>query len=535
MTQETEDGQKDLGKQDKIGIFPESCRMSVEQARLLGILDNIPSAVVVLEKPRGLITFVNKRAVELYGFNPCGLKLEEFGAAIKIYTSEGVPCTVTKLYSFRTLFNEETILNELEIIDRKDGKRLVITLSGKPLYDEKGKVEAAVIIFDDATERVKTQNALQESESRLKMAQGIAHVGSWEYYSAEDKAIWSDELFRMFGLKPQKYGPTTTEYVTHIHPEDREMINQKMEKLLFHARVYAKTSFDYRIIRPDGSTRIIHSERMVRELSKDGKPARIVGIEQDITERKQIEEQLETYAKHLEKLVAERTKQLKDAERLAAIGQTAGMIGHDIRNPLQTISGELFLIKQETDAMPEGSIKANIQESVATLQDQSSYISKIITDLQDYARPLKPELVDRDVEVAIAKILSTVSAPNNIKVRFESEEGLSARVDVTFLTRILVNLVNNAIQAMPNGGKLSLKAVREGDHVGITVSDTGVGIPEEVKPRIFQPLMTTKSKGQGFGLAVVKRLVEAQGGAVSFESQVGIGTKFKITLPSSKK
>jgi signal transduction histidine kinase len=88
---------------------------------------------------------------------------------------------------------------------------------------------------------------------------------------------------------------------------------------------------------------------------------------------------------------------------------------------------------------------------------------------------------------------------------------------------------------MQNGGKLKIRTFEEGDNVFIITADTGVGIPDEIKPKIFQPLMTTKSKGQGFGLAVVKRLVEAQGGTITFESRVGKGTKFKITFPKQTK
>ena len=102
------------------------------------------------------------------------------------------------------LFNEETFRNSTAIIEQPTGKRFIVVVSAKPLYDKDGKVNAAVAIFEDVTGHVKTQNALAESEERLKMAQKIAHVGSWEYYVKEDKAIWSEELFHIFGLKPQK-------------------------------------------------------------------------------------------------------------------------------------------------------------------------------------------------------------------------------------------------------------------------------------------------------------------------------------------
>ncbi len=149
--------------------------------------------------------------------------------------------------------------------------------------------------------------------------------------------------------------------------------------------------------------------------------------------------------------------------------------------------------------------------------------------------PLNLKWAKLTCSVAIPQLLSTVMVPSNITVVQEFESKLQVEADSTFLKRILVNLVTNAIQAMPDGGNLTIKAFHENNSVNVTISDTGVGIPDEVKPKLFQPLMTTKSKGQGFGLAVVKRLMEAQGGTVSFESKLGEGTQFKIVFPKKTK
>jgi signal transduction histidine kinase len=131
-------------------------------------------------------------------------------------------------------------------------------------------------------------------------------------------------------------------------------------------------------------------------------------------------------------------------------------------------------------------------------------------------------------------LVASVKVPGNIVSQIECDTALpKIKTDLTFLKRVLVNLATNAVQAMPNGGKLTIKASQKDHDFIITISDTGTGIPEEIKPKIFQPLMTTKSKGQGFGLAVVKRLVEAQGGTITFESQVGVGTTFKISFPKT--
>ena len=301
---------------------------------------------------------------------------------------------------------------------------------------------------------------------------------------------------------------------------------------MFNANINHKEDFDYRIIKPDGSIRIIHSKRQVREIAADGKTRIIVGVDQDVTEQKQAEDKIKAYSKHLEELVNERTKQLVTYERLAAIGQIAGMIGHDIRNPLQAIVNELYFAKQE---MAERINKRDMQsalESLGIIQEQTDYISKIVSDLQDYARPLNPELQLINACETIGQSLKSVPIPNEIKTEVICEDSTPLlMLDPTLLKRILTNLVSNSIQAMPNGGKLTVQLSMEGNKALISVIDTGVGIAEEAKPKIFSPLFTTKAKGQGLGLAVVKRLVEALNGTIGFESKAGKGTKFTIRFP----
>jgi len=254
----------------------------------------------------------------------------------------------------------------------------------------------------------------------------------------------------------------------------------------------------------------------------------------DITERVQLQQKLEEYAKNLEKLVGERTKQLKDSERLAAIGQTAGMVGHDIRNPLQSITSSIYLIKSDLDNLPESEDKKDALGEIESVNEQIRYVDKIVSDLQDYARPLNPELVEADVMTLIIGALSTLDVPDNVEASAYFDEKLpKLRTDPMILKRILLNLATNAIQAMQEGGKLTIHASQNTmtKTITITVNDTGIGIPKEIRDKLFTPLFTTKAKGQGFGLAVVKRLIEGLNGQVSFESEEGKGTTFKIELP----
>jgi signal transduction histidine kinase len=259
-------------------------------------------------------------------------------------------------------------------------------------------------------------------------------------------------------------------------------------------------------------------------------------LEQEVSERKKAEEALRQHDENLEDLVEEKTKLLKDSERMAAIGQTAGMVGHDIRNPLQSIIGEVYLANSELSTLPDSKEKTNIQESLDMIKQNTEYINKIVLDLQDFAKPLSPCDEETNIEQMIEELLTNNGIPENIQTEANIEkDARTVRADSAYMKRILGNLVSNAVQAMPDGGKLTVQARREKSDVVITVKDTGVGISEDAKDRLFTPLFTTKSKGQGFGLAVVKRLTEALDGTVTFESQENKGTTFTIRLPQPKK
>ncbi len=382
-------------------------------------------------------------------------------------------------------------------------------------------------VFEDITEHKKAEAAQKASQDHLKMAQRMAHLGSWEFYVKEDEALWSDELFRIFNLEPQRYGPNTENYRKFIHPDDDKAVNQTMTKLLSEGQVGDIVSFDYRVILSDATQHTLHTDRMIAEVNEAGKVSKIIGIEQDITERKLTEQKLEKYSKHLEELVEERTKQLRNTERLAAIGATAGMVGHDIRNPLQAITNDLYLVQQKLNETPPCESQ-DITESLTSINENIAYINKIVSDLQDYTRKITLNLTDVKLKDVFLSVLKNV--PSTVLTQVNVDEHFMIKIDETYLRRIIINLVTNAIQAMPNGGKLTLEAVKQQDNAIISVIDTGVGISEQAKPNIFKPLFTTKAKGQGLGLAVVKRLVEALGGNVTFESQEGKGTTFTVRL-----
>jgi len=221
---------------------------------------------------------------------------------------------------------------------------------------------------------------------------------------------------------------------------------------------------------------------------------------------------------------------------MAAIGETAAMVGHDLRNPLQAIVYRLYLAEKATEALSspysEVAKKLGLEEMFKELGEHVKYMDKIVSDLQDYARPLQPTPARTSIHRLLDDTFLTIVVPANVKVSRRIQEDFPAfLVDAGLMRRVFANLITNAIQAMPDGGELIITASRSEDVVFISIQDTGVGISEENSEKIWSPLFTTKAKGTGLGLPTSRRLIEAHNGTITVESKVGSGSKFTIKLP----
>ena len=377
------------------------------------------------------------------------------------------------------------------------------------------------IIIEDITQRKKMEQELRLSEKQYKkLANSITDL-----FFAVDSSLkftyWNKATERFTKISPEN---VIGRHVFQVFGKDKPT-RRAVKTYLDVMKTRKSQTFTNTLPKGDNQA--------VFEIHVYPTGNGISVLARDVTERKKLQEKLEQYAKHLEELVKIRTEKLKGIERLAAIGETAGMIGHDIRNPLQSIIGELYLAKEELKTMPEGETKKALSESILCIEEQTIYINKIVTDLQDYAKALTPTLQEIDLEETIKDVLSTLEIPKNTTVSYSVEKPFTPlKTDPSFIRRILTNLALNGIQAMQeNGGELTINVFPREKTAIIAVTDTGVGIPDEVKEKIFKPLFTTKSKGQGFGLAVVKKLVEALNGNISFETKLGKGTTFIIEMP----
>jgi PAS domain S-box-containing protein len=248
-------------------------------------------------------------------------------------------------------------------------------------------------------------------------------------------------------------------------------------------------------------------------------------------------EELAQYSAHLEELVEKRTAQLRDVERLAGIGETAAMIGHDLRNPLQGLQYIVDLQRLRFERMsPADRSRDEWQKEqalFARISDQIFYMDKIVGDLQDYARPIVPEREEIVVEKLIEDVVQSLPHTDGVRIATEVPD-LQLMADPHLMHRVLANLILNAVQAMPDGGTVTVSASTDDGSVAISVHDTGIGIPNDAKDKLFKPLFTGKAKGTGLGLAVVKRIVEAHAGRITVESEVGKGSTFTVNFPSTE-
>ena len=246
-----------------------------------------------------------------------------------------------------------------------------------------------------------------------------------------------------------------------------------------------------------------------------------VGVIRDITERKKIE-------KELRRLSSE----LISKEKLAMLGKLVGSVNHELRNPLGVISNAVYFLKNHLK-----DIDSKTDRHLDILQRELNVCTRLIADFLDLANINKsPSMEEASLENVLQSALEVIKIPANIDFKILLEKNLpKIYVDAGQIRRVFMNLISNAVQAMTSGGKLMVKAVPMADYCEVTVSDTGVGIPRENLEKIFESLFTTKAKGIGMGLSIVKDIIEKHNGAIQVESKEGTGTSFTFTLPIRKR
>jgi len=228
----------------------------------------------------------------------------------------------------------------------------------------------------------------------------------------------------------------------------------------------------------------------------------------------------------------ETQEQLIRSEKLAAIGKLAGGVGHELRNPLGAIKNAAYYIKGKLTNSELARTEPRIIEFLGIMDDEINSSNKIINDLLNFSRVAKPAVSPAKIRKVMEDALSYLTTPENIEVINQVDANLpEVEIDADQIRQVFVNIATNAIQAMPEGGKLTIDARKGDKFLEVAISDTGDGISEDVIGKIFDPLFTTRAKGIGLGLPVCKSIIERHGGAIEVESKVGEGTTLTVKLP----
>jgi PAS domain S-box-containing protein len=483
-------------------------------------LEPLLSAVIVVDK-HNLVRYLNRAAAQQIGIEQqaaYGSKLTDLYQTLWLDTEDE--------RAAKKALEEKGCWTGEAIQVKKNGEKATVETTVIALNNVAGQRIGLLNAMRDVTRQKQREIELQESEARFRTI--VEHSPAIiTVLDADYRVLYvNSSVEPVLGVSPNEIRGKKWDAI-----DMPENVRQASLTIAQKAFATGKTvKWEQTVTIPIGAKTL--ETYVVPEFSENGTIETLLGITVDITERKQMEKALKGYSRDLEILVNTATKKLLESERFAAIGQTAGMVGHDIRNPLQSIAGEVYLQKCEMSSLPDSEAKQNLQDSINAIEEQVAYICKIVSDLQDFARPQAPQFRKSDCEKILQNVLSSIEIPENIDVTYSIGNELSNFVtDCDFIKRALTNLILNAVQAMPNGGQLNITGAYKEENAVITVEDTGEGIPEELQEKIFRPLFTTKSKGQGFGLAVVKRLMELLGGDVMFESAKGKGTKFTLRIP----
>jgi PAS domain S-box-containing protein len=355
-----------------------------------------------------------------------------------------------------------------------------------------------------------------------------------------EAAVYLDQDSHILDVNPrfsELFGYSLDE-VKGKHINDVVVPKDRMEEAETVDRKALKGYFYHDTVRKRKDESLVPVSISGAPIKVEGKLIGYLLLYKDITERKQMEKKLEEYSQHLEELVEQRTKQLKEAqeqliksERLAAIGQVAAMVGHDLRNPLTSIKGATYYLKKKLGPkMDEKTI-----EMLELIEKDIEHSNEIITDLMEYSKEIRLELTETTPKSIVRDALSLVEVPRNAKVLDLTQSEPKIKMDVEKMRRVFGNLIKNAIDAMPIGGKLAITSRESNANMEIAFADAGIGMTKEIMEKIWTPFFTTKSRGMGLGLAICKRIVEAHGGSISVESTVGKGTTFTVTIPIKPK
>jgi two-component system CheB/CheR fusion protein len=509
------------GRQVGIGLDVSARRradaaLRESEERYRDLFENANDIIYTLDL-EGRITSANKRAEQTFGY----ATEEMLGRSAAAIVAPEYHARMLDALRRKLAGEAAPTVYELEVVC-KDGRRVPLEVSSR-LIVRGGRPVGVQGIARDVTERRRAERALRDSERMLAQSQRAAHVGSWELDLTNLDDInanplrWSDETYRIFGYEPASVKATNDLFFQAVPPDDRAAIVAAVAQALRGNQPY---EIEHRITRADGAGRVVQQWATV-ERGPDGRPLRMVGTCQDVTERRQIEEALREADRRKDEFLA--------------------VLSHELRNPLAPIRNGLAVLRQRGDQDP------TVGRVLTLMERQVAHAVRLIDDLLDVSRVTHGKIELRKEPVVLADIVARAleeARPAGLEERSHrvevavAPEPLLLHADPVRVQQILTNLLTNAAKYTPPGGRISLRVTREGGEAVIRVRDDGIGIRPEMLRRIFEMFTQADrvagrlSEGLGLGLPLVKSLAELHGGTVEAHSDgPGKGSEFVVRLP----
>jgi PAS domain S-box-containing protein len=481
----------------------------------------------------GHFTLANPAACKAFSVESAGdIDIQRFAQSLEVLRPDGTPRPVEEAPPLRALAGE-VVLDQEEIVRLPiSGDLRYRLVNSTPVRDAQGTIIGCVSVVRDITERKHVEDKLRTSESDLRQAQAVAHVGSWRWDINSDRLIWSDEMFRIFGIPPEEFSGSWKAVIARfVHPDDRAKVESANSAVIKDQEL---GSIEYRIVRPDGSVHTLLDRTGEMALDSKGRPSVLIGVVLDITDRRRAEAEKEAMQ-----------AQLVQAQKMDAIGQLAGGVAHDFNNLLTGILGNIGIIRSDLPA--SSPLAANLIAAETAARQATDLARGLLTFSRKAVVSTVPLNMADTLDATLAILKQSLPATMNI-VRDVEQTTWSVRADQAQMAQVILNLAVNARDAMEGRGTftVSIKNVhvdedyahthsfaRTGDFVHLSFADTGPGISDEVREHLFEPFFTTKATGSGtgLGLSIVYGAIKQANGWITVDSSPGRGATFDVFLP----
>ncbi len=481
----------------------------LRQEQLKAVLDSSPNAILITDLEGGIVE-CNQETLRLTRF---ASKEEVIGKEVLELVDERDRARVSE--SLKLVLERGTVKNvEFDLLTRY-GKGLVGELSVSAIQDSVGNPTSLLLIISDITERKHADNKLTQYSKRLEENQRFLENIFAAFPDAVTVCDLDGNIIKCNQATLDLHGYSSRNELIGVNlsalvlQRDFERARDDVEKAKACGSVM---NVGYALLKRDGNEFPAEvSLGAIMDASRNS--LGLVVITKDITDRKRLQEQVIV------------------SEKLAAVGRLAATFSHDIRNPLAVIKNSAFFLEMRLQETGDEKVLKHLR----ILKEEINYAGLMVNDLLDFTRKSPPRLQEADLNETVQSALSSVSVPENVKVVFEPAGLQLMLLDQAQLQRVFMNLIVNAFQAMPDGGRLTVVTGQDGGFADLSFTDTGVGIGEENLRKLFTPFFTTKVSGVGLGLSICRQIVEGHGGEIAVRSKEGCGSTFTVKLPIRRK